>query len=144
MERASTVRPATPRPVEVRGSAPRGVVQRKCACAARSGAGGSCQECNKEAVSVQRYSIARQSPAMSILLAAGVSGNQAALEHSGAPGAVAGHSFGRVAVGSPWAPRAQEKSVPGQPGDGNDEQADQLARPITGDGGIDSGSRESV
>src|SRR5215471_3518726 len=79
MERASTVRPAIPGPaipgpVEVRGRAPRGVVQRKCACGGKPGAGGSCEECNKEATTLQLYSATHQNPAISILPAAGVSG----------------------------------------------------------------------
>ena len=61
------MRPAAARPLDVRGTAPRGVVQRKCACSGKSSAGGSCEECNKEATGLQRYSATRENPAISIL-----------------------------------------------------------------------------
>src|SRR5262245_2207753 len=143
MERASTVRLARS-PVEVRGSAPKGAVQRKCGCGSKSAAGGSCEECSKEAVSLQQYSTARQTPSVSILRTADISVDDAALGGSETSGAVAGHSFGRVAAGLLRASRVQKRAVPVQPADRNDDQADQSAESTMGTAGSDRGPLESA
>jgi len=107
-------------------------VQRKCACGGSGGGASECQACgdNKQK-ELQLYSSDREGLAglARNVTAAGAVPPQ---DSPGESGIGAGHNFGRVRIRERAASRVQKRSEVSELGDGYEQEADSIARRVTG------------
>lgn len=108
------------------------MLQRKCACGASPGINGDCDKCQENRLTLQRYSRERSSSVLGDLLTSigrpfiSSTPPNIPINHDNG----LGHSFGLVESRVPR--RIQTKLALSQPGDAAEQEAEQVAKQITG------------